>query len=310
MTSQEISLAGVIAPAFYSVHWDVWDNKHTFYDLDGGRGSTKSSFVSIEIVLGIVNDPNANAIIYRKVGDTLTTSVYEQVLWAIDMLGLNMYFYPKRSPLQIEYLPTGQRILFKGLDKAKKSKSIKCKKGYFKYLWFEELDEFAGMEEIRSVQQSVMRGGSKYFVFRTYNPPINQNHWVNQEALISYDDTLHHHSDYRSVPRDWLGEEFITQAEKLKDARPNVYEHEYLGIPVGTGGQVFSNVVLRTILPEEIQEFDQIRQGIDWGFANDPFAYVKCHYDRMRKKLYIFREVYNVGLTNKNSAKLVIKTTY
>ena len=153
-----VSLTDCIGEAFYEVHWDIVEGVHTYYDLVGGRGSLKSSFISIEIVTGMMEDEKANAIIYRKVADTIGDSVYEQILWAIDKLEVTDLWKCTTSPHRCTYLPTGQKILFKGLDKAKRTKSIKVKNGYFKYLWFEELDEFVGEEELRTVQQSVLRG--------------------------------------------------------------------------------------------------------------------------------------------------------
>ena len=165
MDNNSISLKDIIAPAFYEVFWDILDEKHTYYDLYGGRGSTKSSFVGVMIPFLMMqdaeNDVVSNAVIFRKVGNTLRGSVYEQIAWGIDALGVNDLWDTSVSPMQYTYKPTGQKIIFRGLDKAKKTKSIKASKGYFKYLWFEELDEFSGIEEIRTVQQSVLRGGSK-----------------------------------------------------------------------------------------------------------------------------------------------------
>ena len=89
MASDGIKLSSIIAPSFYSVHWDIAEGKHTYYDLYGGRGSTKSSFIGAEIPLGIMQDPQANAIVFRKVASTIGTSVFEQVLWGIDVLGVN-----------------------------------------------------------------------------------------------------------------------------------------------------------------------------------------------------------------------------
>ena len=169
MSNDGVRLSDLIAPSFYSVHWDIADGKHTYYDLFGGRGSTKSSFIGVELPLGIMSDPLANAIVFRKVASTIGTSVFEQVLWGIDALGVNDLWKATTSPYKLTYRPTGQVILFRGLDKAKKLKSVKVARGYFKFLWFEELDEFAGEEEIRSVQQSVMRGGTKFVVFKSFN---------------------------------------------------------------------------------------------------------------------------------------------
>lgn len=209
--------------------------------------------------------------------------------------------------MEFVYRPTGQKIIFKGLDKAKKSKSIKIAKGYFKLLWFEELDEFDGMEEIRSVRQSIMRGGEKFITFMTYNPPKSLNNWVNQEAMIDSEDTYKNHSTYLDVPREWLGDEFIIEAEELKKANPKAYEHEYLGVATGTGGKVFDNLVIREIIDDEIAIFDKIKQGLDFGFAADPLAYVKCHYDKTRKRLFIFDEIYQVSLSNEKLSKALKK---
>ena len=136
--NQTINLTDVIAPSFYSVHWDILEGKHTYYDLFGGRGSTKSSFIGTEIPLGMMNDAEngiySNAVVFRKVAATLRESVYEQIQWGIDALGVTELWESRLSPMQFIYKPTGQKIIFRGLDKAKKTKSIKTSKGYFKYL--------------------------------------------------------------------------------------------------------------------------------------------------------------------------------
>lgn len=138
--SPTVKLTDVIAPSFYPVHKDIKQGLHTYYDLYGGRGSTKSSFISAEIVLGIMQDPDANAIVFRKYGTTLRESVFEQIAWAIGTLGVGHLWRAFLNPMQFVFLPTGQRILFRGLDKAKKTKSIKVSKGYFKFLWLNTSD--------------------------------------------------------------------------------------------------------------------------------------------------------------------------
>lgn len=283
-------LSDIIAPSFYPVHWDIVDGKHTYYDLFGGRGSTKSTFIGVEIPLGIMQDPLANGIVFRKVASTIGTSVFEQVLWGIDALGVNDLWKATTSPYKLTYRPTGQVILFRGLDKAKKLKSIKVAHGYLKYLWFEELDEFAGEEEIRSVQQSVMRGGSKFVVFKSFNPPISRQNWVNQYVLTPRRAALRHKSCYTEVPPEWLGEQFFDDAEALRETNLRAYTHEYLGIPVGTGGEVFDNLEIREISDAEKSIFDNIYMGIDWGWYPDPFHWSKMHYDSTRKTLYIYDE--------------------
>ncbi len=286
-----VRLTNVIAPSFYNLHWDIQAGGHTYYDLFGGRGSTKSSFIGVEIPLGVMQDPNANAVVFRKVASTIGTSVFEQVLWGIEALGVSDLWKATTSPFKLRYKPTGQVILFRGLDKAKKLKSIKVAKGYLKYLWFEELDEFAGEEEIRSVQQSVMRGGSKFVVFKSFNPPISRSNWANEYVLKPRANAVRHMSCYRDVPREWLGEQFFEDANELLLTNPRAYTHEYLGIPVGTGGEVFDNLCIRPITDQEISIFDNIFMGIDWGWYPDPYHWGKMHYDSTRKILYIYDEM-------------------
>lgn len=254
-----------IAPSFYDVHKDIKQGKYTHYWLSGGRGSTKSSFVAIEMILGIMSDPDANGVVLRKVKDTLNESVKDQLIWAIEALGVSRYWDTPETKLVLTYTPTGQEIRFRGADNPRKIKSLKFVKGYAKLIWYEELDEFTSMEEIRMINQSLMRGGKKFSVFYSYNPPKSANNWVNTEAQLTRTDRLTHHSNYTTVPVDWLGEQFIIEAEHLKSVKPQSYEHEYMGSVTGTGGEVFSNVQIRRISDEEIADFYNVRRGLDYG---------------------------------------------
>jgi PBSX family phage terminase large subunit len=301
----QIKLTDLIAPQFYSIHWDIIQGRHTHYKLYGGRGSTKSSFVGVEIPLGIMQDPNANAICFRKVGNTLRDSVYEQIIWGIKALGVSHLWRQNLSPLGLTYTPTGQRIVFRGCDDPNKPKSIKLRHGYFKYIWFEERAEFDGEENERTILQSLIRGGDKYVVFYTWNPPKSLNSWVNQDVLQARDDTLCNHSTYLTVPRSWLGEQFFKEAEELRRRKIMAYRHEYLGEATGTGGKVFDNVVLREITPKEIAIFDRIKQGLDFGFAADPLAFERMHYNKKQRRLYIFGEIYQVNLKTRAAVEKI-----
>jgi PBSX family phage terminase large subunit len=307
--AKTVRLTDLIAPSFYGLHRDVANGAHTFYKLAGGRGSTKSSFVGTEIPLGIMRDAAAgrftNAAALRRYGVDLKDSVYTQLLWAIDKLGVSPLWRSSLSPLRLTYKPTGQQILFRGADDPMKMKSIKVPRGYIKYLWLEELDEFEGPEKIRSIQQSVLRGGDKFTVFYSFNPPRSQRSWVNDPTAFSEPGMVEHHSTYLTVPREWLGNEFILEAEHLKAAKPEAYEHEYMGIATGTGGEVFTNVKIRTITDTEIAMVPRHRFGIDWGFAVDPFAFVACGYDHKKRRLLLCDEVYKAGLTNLAAAEQV-----
>ena len=305
-----MKLSNIIAKPFHPIHTDVKNEGHTHYWLKGGRGSTKSSFIAIEIILGMMRDAEAgiysNAVALRKVGLYLKDSVHEQLLWAIDILGVSHLWDSKTSPQTLTYIPTGQKILFRGADKPKKIKSIKVSKGYIKYIWYEELDEFNGMEEIRTINQSLMRGGERFFVFYSYNPPQSVNNWVNAESQMTRPDRLVHHSTYLDVPKEWLGEQFIIEAEHLKETKSDSYAHEYMGEETGTGGEVFKNVKCRPITDEEIKLFFNVKRGLDFGYAIDPLSYGAMHYDRKYKRLYIFHEFYGAGITNRAASNHIL----
>lgn len=296
-----VRLSDMVAPCFHRVHVDIKQHRHTHYWLKGGRGSTKSSFISLEIPQLIIRNPDCHAVILRKVGRTIKDSVFPQMQWALDKLDISAYFNVKKSPYEMIYRPTGQRIYFFGVDDPQKIKSIKPPFGYIGIVWFEELDQYAGMNEIRNINQSLMRGGSKYWEFCSFNPPKSQNNWVNEAQLVEDPDRRVSHSTYLDVPPAWLGEQFIIEAEKLKTQRPDLYAHEYMGEVTGTGGDVFANVEDRRMTDEEIENFDNIRNGIDFGFARDPFAFVQLHFDTKRDTVYVFREVYGVRISNEQA---------
>lgn len=280
----------LIADGFSALRRDVLNQRHTEYLLHGGRGSTKSSYISLQGIELLKNNPQMHWLVLRQVGNTIKDSVYNQVLWAIDMLGLADEFDYKKSPPEITYKKTGQKIYFRGADDPLKIKSIKVPFGFIGILWFEELDQFRGEEAVRSVEQSAIRGGDIAYIFKSYNPPKTINNWANQYALIPKESRMVHSSTYKDVPPEWLGKVFIEEAEYLQSINPKAYEHEYLGIPNGTGGAVFENVVIEEIPDNDIKQFDRIYRGIDWGYYPDPFHYVACYYDAARLTLYIFDE--------------------
>ena len=295
-----------IADMFIPVHRDIAKMRHAEYWFKGGRGSTKSSFISLEIIRGLREDENAHAVVFRRVGNTIKDSVYEQLIWAIEALDVSDEFIIKKSPLEIERRGTGQRILFRGTDDPKKSKSLKLSKGYFKFLWFEELAEFRGMEDIRTIKQSVFRGTDKGITLYSYNPPKSAQNWVNGEALNPRDDRLVHHSTYLGVPAEWLKDAFIAEAEIVKQTNERAYRNEYLGEVTGSGGQVFDNLEERTITDEEISRLDTFYNGLDFGFAVDPDAFTRWAYDKKTRRLYAVGEFYGARTPVETLAEKVI----
>ena len=306
----KIRLSEKIGPAFYDVAHDVFLHGHTHYDFSGGRGSLKSSTVSVLVPLLLINNPGTHALVLRKVANTIRDSVYAQYIWAIGELGMAAYWEAKVSPMELIYKPTGQKIMFRGADDPMKIKSIKVPFGYISVTHFEEKDQFAGRAEIRTILQSTMRGGSKYWNFESYNPPISRDNWANKDSLEERTDRLCHKSTYLQAPPEWLGEQFLAEAEHLKATDERAYQHEYLGIPVGTGGNVFDNLELREITDEEMSHFDHIYQGVDYGWFPDPFAFIRLHYDRARETIYLMDEIYQNKLTNEASGNIIIQRGY
>lgn len=299
--AEGIDITPHIASVYSALHEDIQGGEHSTYNLPGGRGSCKSSFISLEIVSGIMKDitGESSAIIFRRYATTLRDSVYSQIQWAIDTLDVSAYWKGNVSPMSFTYIPTGQQIIFRGLDDASKLKGIKPKHGYFRYVWYEEFSELNGPNHVRSVQQSVLRGQGKFTVFRSFNPPISRNNWAN--TFIEQPDakavTLH--TNYLDVSAEWLGESFIDEAERLKEINPKAYEHEYLGIPTGSGGEVFENIETRTITETEINNIQYQYGGIDFGFSSDPAVFVRVGYDRKSETVYILNEIYKKHLSNK-----------
>ena len=288
----------VIAPAYHGLWRDVRAGRHREYWLRGGRGSGKSSFISAAILFGMLKHPNASAMIYRRVAATLRESVYEQMVWAIERFALRDCFELRLTPLEIRCIPTGQRILFRGADNPGKSKSIKLAKGYFGYLWFEELAEFSGMDAIRSLRASVLRGGEQGITFCSYNPPPGAQSWVNAEALLPREGRLVHSSSYLDLPEAWLGNAFLAEAELLKAEDGRAYRHMYMGEATGSGGGVFENLCLRAIPREQIDRFSAVYSGMDFGWFPDPLHFVRCAYDAAQRRLWIFDEYRTVKTSN------------
>lgn len=285
-----------IASSFSDINRDIDDRDHREYYLEGGRGSTKSSFVSEKIIELLENNPRMCCVVLRKVKDTLKDSVFAQLEWAIDTLGET---YPgikdrwklTKSPLEMTNLNTGQVIYFRGADDYGKIKSLKPPKDkYVGITWYEEFDQFAGMNEIRKINQSLIRGGEDFIQFYSYNTPASSQHFVNIEKMIPKTSRLVHLSDYRAVPKKWLGQAFIDEANFLKEVNEKLYRNEYLGEMTGVGGNVFENVELRKITDEEINTFDYTYQGLDFGYFPDPLAWTKCSYNPAQRTLYIFDE--------------------
>jgi len=301
--------ARVIGKAFVDINRQIEPNKS--YVFEGGRGGLKSSYVSLKIVEILKNNPTMHACAIRKVASTLKDSVYAQIKWAINELGLTEEFNYKTNPLEITYKKTGQKIFFRGCDDPIKLKSIKPEFGYIGILWKEEKDQLTGPEEERSINQSVLRGnGTKFYDFSSYNPPKSKVAWVNREKLIPDPNKIIHSCTYLEAPPEWLGQKFIEDAEHLKEVNPEAYEHEYLGIANGEGGNVFEYLEIRPITEKEMDRFDRVYQGVDWGWYPDPFAFIRCAYEQAQDTIYLLDEIHVNKTPNFESAKMIKEKGY
>lgn len=303
----------IIIKAFYKVWEAVKKEKYLKYVLKGGRNSAKSSTVSEIIILLIMMFP-VSALVVRKVANTLKESVFEQLKWAIDYLEVGHLFKFTESPMRITYLPRGNSIIFRGADDATKIKSIKLSKFPIAILWIEELAEFKTQDEVSTIENSVIRAelpmGIRYYLFYTYNPPKRKQSWVNKlyESHLINDNTFIHHSTYMDNP--YIAKQFTEEAENLKNKDEFKYRWEYLGEPIGSGVVPFNNLVFRTITDKEIESFDNIRQGVDWGYGADPFCFGRMHFDKTRRKLYFIDELYGIKLSNRYVADWIKSKTY
>ena len=295
-------------------YWDVNVIGTHNYIAHGfvNHNSTKSSFVSTCIPLLMEMNPRLHCCCFRKFGTNLADSVYAQFEYTINekLRPIADHWLFKKSPLKIINTRTGQQILFRGLDDPQKVKSLKAPFGYFGLIWLEELAEFDGIEEVRNVLQSLRRGGHYFQTFCSYNPPETSANWVNYEASIPQivDGKLYryvHHSDYRTVPRHWLGDDFFISANLLKETNERAYRHEYLGEVTGNGGAVFPSVENIEITDSMISQFSNRRFGLDWGFAIDPACWIALEYDKTRRSIYIYDEIYDKEMTNPYFASLI-----
>lgn len=305
----QFDLASMIAPPFLRAHRAIMSGALTDAWFAGGRGSTKSSFISIEIMAGLARDEDANALVMQRVSADIRNGTFAQMMWAIDQLGLSDAWEGAASARRIRNRETGQLVIFRGCDDPKKLKGIKTERGRFAYLWLEEVDQFEGMADVRTIRQSATRGEGHQVRFYSFNPPASRESWANVEfervATLGDPAQMAHRSTYLDVPPEWLGAQFIADADGLREADETAYRHEYLGEAVGVGGDVFTRAEFETIPDELIGTFDRLHAGQDWGWWPDPWAFTLSAWEPGTRTLYTFAEAGGNRLQPGDSAKMV-----
>lgn len=310
---KQLKISDLLTPKFYPLYLAWKSNKYTRLVCKGGRGSAKSTNIALILVVDLMQYP-INTICFRKVGETLRKSVYEQIKWAIKFLGVEEYFEYKLSPLEIIYKERGNKFIFMGVDDPQKSKSIKEAQFPVARYWFEELAEFKNEDEVETVLNSIFRGklekGLIYKGFFSYNPPKMKHNWVNKKYNYSFieNNIFVHHSVYLDNPH--ISEEFIKEAEAVKAKDETKYKLVYMGEPIGNGLVPFPNLEIREIEASEIAGLEKFRNGVDWGYGVDPLAFVRWGYDKKKGIIYALDEYYGVGLKNRNLANYILSKGY
>lgn len=310
---KQLKISDLLTPRFYPLYSAWKSNKYTRLVCKGGRGSAKSTNIALILVVDLMQYP-INTICFRKVGETLRKSVYEQIKWAIKFLGVEEYFEYKLSPLEIIYKERGNKFIFMGVDDPQKSKSIKEAQFPVARYWFEELAEFKNEDEVETVLNSIFRGklekGLIYKGFFSYNPPKMKHNWVNKKYNYSFieNNVYVHHSTYLENPH--ISEEFIKEAEAVKTKDETKYRLVYMGEPIGNGLVPFPNLEIREIEATEIAGLEKFRNGVDWGYGVDPLAFVRWGYDKKKGIIYALDEYYGVGLKNRNLANYILSKGY
>ena len=294
-----------ITPAYYRV-WDYM--RRWLFDefwLIGGRGSGKSTVAARRIVNHIVAQPDANAVCVKKHKVEIEDTVYAEILKAINRAGWQPLFKCITSPYEVTYLPTGQKIFFRGLDDAGKSKGITPTVGYPQIGWFEETDQYAGMKEIDTFLQSIGRGGPHFQAIYTYNPPESSASWVNVEVEKRNPYRFVLQTTYKDWNADWLGPFFFHKMDAIRADSEMRYRHEYLGEVTGTGNEIFRNIKVVHFTADDIQEMRRKRWGMDFG-QSDPTTLVGTNYIPrfvdgidIGGRLQLFSEWYKVDARNR-----------
>lgn len=279
----------------------------------GGRGSGKSSNVA-HIIVQMLMRYAVNGVAIRKTDNTLEQSVYEQIKWAIAEQCVTHLFKFNKSPLRITYKPRGNYIVFRGAQNPERIKSLKDSQFPFAIGWIEELAEFKTEDEVKTITNSLLRGeladGLFYKFFYTYNPPKRKQSWVNKkyETQFQPNNTFVHASTYLDNP--FIAKAFIEEAEATKKRSERRYMWEYLGEAIGSGVVPFDNLEFRTITDEEYATFDNIRNGLDFGYATDPLAFVRWHYDKKKNGIYAMDEFYAQKVSNRKIAQWLHEKGY
>ena len=278
-----------------------WDFKGRYLVCKGSRASKKSKTPALKSIYRMMQPQykEANAIVFRKTYRTLKDSCFSDLKWAIHRFEVDDFWETRLSPLEITYKPTGQKILFRGLDDPLKVTSISVDKGYLCWAWLEEAYELLKEEDFDMIDESI-RGAIPDPLYKqwiiTFNP-WNEKHWIKRRFFDRQDDNiLAMTTNYKC--NEWLDASDLKLFEDMRLHNPRRYRVAGLGDWGIVEGLIYENWIERSFTLDDIRHCQTI-SGLDFGYTNDPTAFLIGFIDQDAKKLYIWDEIYKKGLTNR-----------
>jgi len=310
MKKMKLSLKEVVGKHYNK----FWNFKGRYRVVKGSRASKKSKTTALWIVTNMIKYPDANTLVIRKVFRTLKDSCFTELKWAINRLCVQDYWDIKESPLEMTYIPTGQKIYFRGLDDPLKVTSITVEKGALCWMWIEEAYEIMNEDDFNILDESI-RGQVDDGLFKqitlTFNP-WNEHHWIKKRFFDAPPDP-----DILAMTTNYLMNEFLDEADRkvfetMKKNNPRRYRVAGLGEWGIVEGLIFENWEEKEFNLEDIKKIKGIKSafGLDFGYTNDPSALFCGMVDLNNKVIYVFDEMYKTGMSNEAIYNEIVKMGY
>ena len=285
-----------------------WNYKGRYRVVKGGRGSKKSTTTALWIIYNMMKYPLANTLIIRRVFNTHKDSTYTQLKWASNVLKVSHLWKFSKSPLEATYIPTGQKILFRGLDDPMSITSITVEHGHLCWCWFEEAFQVMNEDDFNKVDMSIRGELPKgYFkqITLSFNP-WSEKHWLKKRFFdVKDEDVLAITTNYTC--NEFLGEDDKKLFEKMKLNNPRRYNIEGLGNWGIAEGLVYNNFEELDFNVENIKKRPNVKSafGLDFGYTNDPTAFIASLIDLDNMEIFIFDEHYQKAMSNKDIANMI-----